>query len=213
MIQIFTLGSSSVYGVGSEVGGWGDLIKQALHKRMYSQGGEGEKYEVFNFAKSGATSEFIKDTFPELLKQYGRGGKIIIILNVGGNNAKAENSPDNYVSTIEEFSEEISGLLDFLKGKSSHVIAVGGGYYDETKVNPKPSPLTGGMSFFKNSRKKEFEARFKKIAEEKGIAFIEVGVTEKEWKEKYLYTDGLHPNRAGYELITDKILRELDKLL
>lgn len=213
MIQVFTLGSSSVYGVGGEVGGWGDLIKLALHKKMYMKGGVGEKYEVFNFAKSGATADFIKRTFPEQLKQYGRNGKIVTIIYIGGNNAKAENTPNNFVSTIEEFSEEISGLLDYLKEKSQHVIVVGSGYYDESKTNPKPNPLTGGKSYFKNTRKREFESRLKELSEERGIPFIEVGVSEEEWKEKYLYDDGLHPNKQGYKLISNKILVELNKLL
>jgi lysophospholipase L1-like esterase len=213
MVQIFTLGSSSVYGVGSGVGGWGDMVKQDLHERMYGKDGVGEKYEVFNFAKSGATAKFVIETFPSQLEQYGRGGKIISIVYVGGNNAKAEGTSDNFVSTIEEFNEEMTDLLELLKKKSSHFIAVGSGYYDESKVNPKSNPLTGGKSYFKNARKREFETRFKKLAEERNMPFIEVGVDEEEWKEKYLYMDGLHPNQAGYRLIADKILTELDKLL
>jgi lysophospholipase L1-like esterase len=173
----------------------------------------GEKYEVFNFAKSGATAKFVIETFPSQLEQYGRGGKIISIVYVGGNNAKAEGTSDNFVSTIEEFNEEMTDLLELLKKKSSHFIAVGSGYYDESKVNPKSNPLTGGKSYFKNARKREFETRFKKLAEERNMPFIEVGVDEEEWKEKYLYMDGLHPNQAGYRLIADKILTELDKLL
>lgn len=213
MTQVFTLGSSSVYGVGSPAGGWGDLIKQALHKKMYEKDGVGEKFEVFNFSKSGATTTFVKMSFPEQLKQYGRGGKVITIIYMGGNNAKAEGTPENFVSTVEEFSKEIAELLDLLKEKSSHVIAVGSGYYDESKTNPKPNPLTGGKSYFKNSRKREFESRFKELAEDRGMPFVEVGVDEQEWKDKYLYKDGLHPNQDGYELISKKILIELEKLL
>lgn len=35
MTQIFIIGSSSVYGVGAESSGWADLVKQALHRKMY----------------------------------------------------------------------------------------------------------------------------------------------------------------------------------
>lgn len=55
MIQIFILGSSTVYGVGAEHAGWADLIKQALHKKMYSENGSGEKYEIYNLGKSSGT--------------------------------------------------------------------------------------------------------------------------------------------------------------
>jgi lysophospholipase L1-like esterase len=128
---------------------------------------------------------------------------------VGGNNAKAEDAPDNFISSIEEYSEQMIKLLDLLKSKSDQVIAVGGGYYDESKVNPKPNPLTGGKSYFSNKRKARFEERFKDLCEEREIVFIEVGVGEEEWKEKYLYEDGLHPNKEGHKLIAEKVLKEI----
>lgn len=209
MIQVFIVGSSSVYGVGAKDGGWADLVKQSLHKKMYREGGTGEKYEIYNLGKSGATIDFVKKTFPQQLEQYGRDGKIITIVSVGGNNTKAENEPDNFISTLEEYSEQMVELLDLLKSKSNQVIAVGGGYYDESKTNPKPNPLTGGKSYFSNKRRAQFETRFKEICEEKGIAFIEVEVSEEEWKEKYLFEDGLHPNQAGHQLIAKKVLEEI----
>ena len=74
MKQIFILGASTAYGVGGEHGGWGDLIKQYAHSKMYGQSGAGEKYEVFNFALSGATVDFVTTTFPEQIKNYDRNG-------------------------------------------------------------------------------------------------------------------------------------------
>lgn len=213
MIQVFIIGSSSVYGVGGKNGGWADLIKQALHNKMYGENGVGEKYEIYNFGKSGATIDFVLKSFPRQLEQYGRDGKIITIVNVGGNNAKAEDRPDNFVSTIEEYSKEMSELLKMLKEKSDHVIAVGGGFYDESKTNPKPSPLTGGKSYHTNKRREEFQNRFKELCEERGITFVGVGVDEKEWKQEFLFKDGLHPNQLGHELICKNVLEELEKLL
>ena len=213
MTQIFFIGSSSVYGAGGECGGWADLVKQALHKKMYSDNGVGEKYEIYNLGKSGATIDFVQQNFPEQLKQYGRDGKIITIVYVGGNNAKAINQPDNFVSTLEEYSKEMSALLDMLKNNSSHVIAVGSGFYDESKTSPKISPFNGQKSYFNNQRKRQFESRFKELCDTKKIIFIEVDVAEDAWKKKFLYKDGLHPNKMGHELISKKVLIELEKLL
>src|SRR5512133_4042867 len=106
MIQIFILGSSMVYGVGGPNGGWADLIKQHLHKKMYGENGVGEKYEIYNFGKSGATIDFVKDTFKSQLDAYDRKQKTIILVSVGGNNTKAEETPDNFVSTPEEYESE-----------------------------------------------------------------------------------------------------------
>ncbi len=207
------LGSSSVYVVGAEVGGWADLVKQGLHKKMYSVGGVGEKYEVYNFGKSGATIDFVARTFPEQLKEYGRGGKIITVVSVGGNNARAKGEPDSFVSTLEQYTKEMSELLDLLRKLSSNVISVGGGFYDETKTSPKLSPFDGEKSYFKNERKKQFEARSRQLCDERGITFVGVDVTEEEWKEKYLSGDGLHPNQEGYNLIAGNVLAALEKMI
>ncbi|MFA6047342.1 MAG: SGNH/GDSL hydrolase family protein [Parcubacteria group bacterium] len=212
MIQIFLLGSSHVYGVGAETSGWADLVKQALHKKMYSENGIGEKYEIYNFGFSGATIDFVRDSFPEQLKRYSRGGEIIIVVSIGGNNAKAKDEPDNFVSSVEEYVKEMNNLLEFLKKSSNHVIMVGSGFYDESKTNPKTSPFDGRKSYFTNARKKEFQKYTKKICLEKEIIFVDIGVTDDEWKKKYLYRDGLHSNQQGHEYISKKVLAELSKL-
>ncbi len=212
MIQIFIIGSSTVYGVGGENGGWADMVKRTFHQKMYATGGIGEKVEVFNFAKAGAEIKFFIETFPVLINHYGRGGNIITIVSVGGNNIKAENRPDNFVSTLEEYSEQMSALFDTLKMHSDHVVAVGGGYYDESKTNPKDNPLTGGTSYFSNQRKQQFEKRLQGICLDKGVVFIRPDVSEEEWKREYLFRDGLHPNNKGHELIARMVMSEIEKL-
>ncbi len=211
--QVFIIGSSLVYGVGAEKSGWADLIKQFFHQKMYGEGGVGEQYEVFNFAKSGAKIQFAKRLFPILVKEYGRDGKIITIVSIGGNNAKAVDFPTNYVSTLEEYSAEMAELLDLLKEKSDVVIAVGGGYYDESKTNPKHNPFTGGKSFFKNERRKKFEQKFRELCSERGIVFVGVELNKEEWQQHYLYKDGLHPNQKGHSYIASNVIKVLEKEL
>src|SRR5690606_31230815 len=104
--QVFIMGSSHAYGVGASEAGWADLMKRHLHDKMFSEGGIGEQYEVFNFAKSGETIAFVKDLAPQILEQYGRGQKTIIIVSAGGNNTKAVDVHDNYVSTLTEYENE-----------------------------------------------------------------------------------------------------------
>lgn len=210
MIQIFLIGSSSVYGVGGSKGGWADRIKLALHQQMYGEDGVGEKYEIYNLGKSGATIDFVTNNFPAQLEQYGRGGKIITIVSVGGNYAKAEENPDNFVSSLEEYEAQMSKLMDLLKEKSNLVIAIGGGYYDESKTYPKPNPLTGGKSYFTNERKQKFEQAWKRICEEKGIPFVAVKIDQEEWVESYLFQDGLHPNDQGHQYIAEQVLKILE---
>lgn len=209
MTQIFMIGSSSVYGVGAENGGWADLVKQMLHQKMYEKNGIGEKHEIYNFGKSGAKIEFVKKLFPTLIEEYGRDGKIITIVAIGGNNSKAENDSTNFASTPEEYIAQMSELLDLFKEKSDVVIAVGSGYVDESKTNPKHDPLTGGKSYFTNERRKMFEQLWIELCNERGIFFVGVDLDEKEWQEEYLYEDGLHANQKGHQYIADKIMTVL----
>lgn len=182
MTQIFILGSSSVYGVGAEQAGWADLIKQKFHHHMYGPNGVGEMFEVYNFSKSGATVEFVQASFPQLRTLYGRSGSMISIVSVGGNNAKAVGTPDNYVSTVEEYIQQMSTLLDQLQVESDHIIAVGGGYYDESKTNPKLSPWGGRPSFFTNSRKKNLRKRCRYCASLKQYLLFQSSCLKKNGK-------------------------------
>ena len=206
MKQVFIVGASIAYGVGGAGGGWGELIKHYAHGLMYEDGGVGEKYEVFNFAKPGETVDFILDTFPDQLKQYGRGGELTTVVSVGGNSSKAVDTPDNFVSTVEEYVAEMKKLLTLLK-TASHVIIVSNSYVDESKTNPKLNPLNGTKSYFTNKRRSEFRAALKKLCEEQSVTFVDAdgGISPEEWKEHYLYSDGLHPNTAGHQYIFERI--------
>lgn len=211
--QFFMLGSSSLYGVGSSNAGFADLIKQYVHSKMYAEGGTGERYEVYNFGKSGATIEFVKEALPWLLQNYGRGGRLIFIVSVGGNNSKARNAPDNFVSTPEEYKQQIADLLLLLKQRSDRVIVVGNAFVDESKTSPKLDPLSGNVDYFTNARRRQFTGINKQICDQNGLDFVDVNVSQQEWIEKYLYEDGLHSNQAGHKLIFDAIKPLIDECL
>jgi len=213
MKQIFIFGSSSTYGVGGTKGGWAGLLKEKLHTKMYGEGGVGEALEVFNFGKSGATIDLVQDTYKKQLEIYGRDAEKIILLNVGGNNAKAINEPDNYVSEPEDYRKEIHSLLSNMKQDVSYVFFVEGGHYEEAKVYPKQSPFSNSVSYFSNARKQLFSQATKNVCNELGVTYIPVEVSEEEWIEKYAYKDGLHSNDAGYEYIFKNIWKHIEQLL
>jgi lysophospholipase L1-like esterase len=214
MKQVFILGASSVYGVGAESDGWGDLVKSYVHGKIYSLDGPGETCEVFNFAKAGSTVEFVASTFPWICENYQRGPELITLVSVGGNDAKAQNAPDNFVCTPNAFREKIANLCSVLKEHGKQVIFISNGYVDESKVSPKPSPFNdGNVSYFTNERRSQFNAITKEICESVGFDFVAVDCDKDTWINRYLYKDGLHPNQAGYELVFEALKPKLNKLL
>lgn len=63
----------------------------------------------------------------------------LVLINIGGNNSKAEGSPDNYISTPEEYRESVRNLFSEMKPFVDKIIFVSSGYIDESKTNPKIS--------------------------------------------------------------------------
>lgn len=215
MKQIFILGASSVYGVGAEHDGWGDLVKSYVHSKLYAPDGPSEACEVFNFAKPGSTVEFVTSTFPWICQNYLRdGAELLTLISVGGNDAKAQNSPDNYACTPEAFKQKITELCTALKVRSEHVIFVSNGFVDETKVNPKQSPFNDGtVSYFTNARRSQFNAITKEVCQAAGFDFVAVDCDKETWISKYLYKDGLHPNQAGYQQVFEALRPKLDAIV
>lgn len=213
MRQFFIFGASSVYGVGGEHG-WADLAKSYLHEKMYGPGGSGETDEVFNFAKSGATAEWIAETAAWAFASYGRGGEIVTLVSAGGNDAKAKDTPDNFVCSPEDFRDKMARLLDLLQRHSQRVIFVGNSPVDESKTSPKPSPFGDGrVAYFSNARRNLFNGIARELCESRGIEFITAGVAEEIWIANYLFADGLHPNQAGYRKIFEAVQPAIERAL
>lgn len=210
MKQIFILGASSVYGVGAEQAGWGDLVKSYVHNKMYGPDGTGEICEVFNFSKAGSTVEFVAQTFPWICENYQRTKELTILVSVGGNDARAKDTPEGYACSPEAFKDKVTNLANLLKDHAKNVIFVSNGYVDESKVNPKPSPFDNSVSYFTNQRRSQFNAITKEICQSLGIDFVAVDCNQDVWIKNYLYKDGLHPNQAGYELVFQAVKPKVD---
>jgi lysophospholipase L1-like esterase len=204
MTQVFILGDSVAYGVGAAQAGWADLLKQWLFKQMYSEGGTGETYELFNFAYPGGGIEFVLETQLKQMDAYRRDDKIIAVACTGGNNAKAVGDPHSFVSSPEEYKQLVTTLLDRLQQQADAVIALPSlVVVDETKVCPKINPFTGKKSFFTNERIAQFNRMFQELCQAQDVSFVYT--SPEGWAETCLYTDGLHPNQVGHQRLYDQI--------
>lgn len=214
MVQVFIFGASVAHGVGAKNSGWADLLKQHLNGKMYSASGVGEKYQLHNFALSGAQAEFVIATSGDQLKFYRQGGKTIAIVCVGGNNVKAENDPKNYVSSVEEYAQLMEQLLGKLRQKVDSLLVLPALVaVDESRTNPKHNPITGDKSYFSNDRIIMFNYALMKLCDRLGAQYVDINVSPEEWVKRYLYTDGLHPNQGGHQYIFEKVANVVDGLL
>ncbi len=213
MTQIFIFGSSSAYGVGGEHGGWADMLKNYLHQMMYKINGFGEVCEIYNFAKPGATVDFVQQNFLQQLKTYMDEKHTLAIVAIGSNNAKARGMPDHFISSPEDFSAEMLQLLTDIKSQVTQVLVIGYTYCDETKTTPKPSLSNQNWSYFWNARTQHFNDIVKKHCVELGLTHVNVTVSPDDWIATCLYKDGLHPNDAGYQAIFASLTPHIDAFI
>ena len=214
MSQIFVFGASIAYGVGAEKSGWADLLKQSLHAKMYGDDGVGEEYELYNFSQPGAQVEFVIATYVDQLRFYRRSGKVIALVETGGNNTKAIDNPTNYVSSLEEYEQLMRHLLTKLQKDVDELIVLPSlPPVDESKTNPDSNPLTGEHSYFTNDRIIMFNHTLMKLCDELGITYIDIDISPEEWVKNCQYKDGLHPNQAGHQYIFEKVSKVVEGLL
>jgi lysophospholipase L1-like esterase len=211
MAQIICMGASTVYGVGGPNGGWADMLKLSLHRQMYSDTHADEAHEVFIFAKSGVTVDFIAAGCEQRIEDYKRSGRrMVVVLSVGLNNAKAIGRPEGFVSSPEDYATQIQELLKCLVEKADAVICVGFTPVDESKTTQKINPFTGKPSFFFNDRIVMFNSVFRHAVEEAGdaVQFVDLfnAASQLDWSNGYLSSDGLHPNDKGHRWIYGQVL-------
>ncbi len=214
MTQIFIFGASTAYGSGAELAGWGDLLKQSMLTKMYGKDGPGEKCEVYNFAQHGATIEFVLVAAPEQLKYYRKSGKVVAVVQVGGNNIKAKGTPDGFVVSLEEYENLMSQLIERLRvGVDELVMLDALMPVDESKTNPEIDKTTGRKSYFTNDRIFLFNHALGKLCRKYKVHHIDLTTDPKEWVKDRVSADGLHPNQAGHRYIFDKVSPQIEKLL
>lgn len=204
--QFFIFGASGAYGVGGTSGGWAGLIKNHVHERLYGANPMGEVAEVYAFAKPGAVTAFVRDTFQEQLKLYTRGQATTAFISVGLNDTRAVETPTGFVSNEVDFTESMTALLGELSGAVDTVVILGFIPVDESKLTPKINPMDGRKTYFFNNRIAAFNALLKKACGAfENVHYVNVSNLADDWTERYLFKDGLHPNDAGHRLIFEKL--------
>jgi lysophospholipase L1-like esterase len=216
-VQVFCIGASTLYGVGSTKGGLPDLLKQELHSSMYGSADLGETHEVYNLAVPGAVIGDLAERCQLELKTISKPGRLkLVIVQLGANNAKAIDRPDNYVSTPEEYRQEAFDFLSVLKKLSDVIVCMGLRPMDQAKVMPIVKDKEKNRAvYFPNERLAQFEKILGEVTESLGIKFIPMfeELAKKDPEYKLGWRDGIHPNDAGHRFMYEKVRPMIMELL
>lgn len=211
--QIICLGASSLYGVGHTKGGWPELLKADIHKKQYGPNGKGQVNEVYSIGVPGATLSDMKERTEICLKTIRKPKRqVICVLQLGANDAKALDNPDNFFTTTEDYKKKITEFLGTVNELSDKAVCLGLFPMDQDKVMPvSKNPKT----YFSNERIRKFEKILCDTAESLGMNALPVfqEAVQSNWINEYQYRDGIHPNDKGYQWLYQKVKPEIEKLL
>lgn len=217
MKTVLMFGASITHGVGGEHGGWADMLKVDMHKAMYGEGASGESCTVYELGIPGNTSRDVVGRFEaETLARIPEKNpeQTFIIFSAGTNDSKATSSPDNYLHSPDEYSTNVRAFIRLAKEHAKHVLCIGILPVDQAKTNPKLNPITGTNSYFTNGRIKRFEDALVSACKQEGVHCVPLfDNVPKDWDERYLFNDGLHPNTKGHKWIYEYVKPHIDKVM
>lgn len=122
MKKTIVIGASMHYGVGSAVGSWVDIYRKQILSDSFGPNGVGEYSQIYNLSIPGATSSnathFMRP-FVEQLNSIAPKLETQIIISIGANNTKAVDTPENFLSTPEEYIADMALLINQAKELAS----------------------------------------------------------------------------------------------
>lgn len=205
MAQILFFGGSSVEGVGDPEGGWVERFKREIHQKMYGPEKRGS-HSVYNLGILGNASSQVLERIPyELPGRQWDGRQFVVVLSIGTNDSKAEDSPANYVSNVQEFMVNMQSIVDFVRSYTSHIAVVGLTPIDDTRTRPSTD-----NNYFTQGRVQEFNSALMDVAQSNHLQAIELydSMLALDWRAM-LYDDGLHLNEVGHEWLYQRVRQPL----
>jgi len=197
MFGILVCGDSIAFGRGESPSvGWTGRLKAHFESLAFHNC-------LFNLGIPGDTSTNLLKRFETEIKyrvKYLReGDKYIVIIAIGINDTRGLGSPDKLQTKQSKFQKNISKLIEVAKKYTKHVVVVGLTPVDEDITNPFEN------TYFTNDRVCEYDEILKKSSRKCKIHYVNLFDTIIKLKYKKLLTDGVHPNKKGYNEIYKKI--------
>ncbi len=208
-MRVLVFGDSITQGYWDTEGGWVNRLRKHYDEMRVEDLQTRDDPEIFNLGVSADTSDSLLQRIePETVARKGTSDVLpAVIVQIGVNDSSSHG--DNIWVPIVNYSDNLHDIIAKLKTKSSKIIFIGMSSVDDTKTNP----VSWGNYFYKNEAIKIYEDSMAEVAKQNDIPFIPIFdkfKTAFDAGNNFL-PDGLHPNNAGHQLITDIVLPELDK--
>lgn len=208
-MRVLVFGDSTTQGFWDTEGGWVARLRKHYDARQLEDLSNRNEPTIFNLGISGGRSDTILARFDAETAARDNGEELIIIVCTGLNDSYREGQ-DRFKSNPEQYETNLRELAHKAKKHSDKILFVGLIAPDENKT----MPVFWKDIYYIRERVKLFEGIMQKVAEEKGISFVPIFEKFKYQAENQnLWTDGLHPNNDGHELIYQLVRPELEKII
>lgn len=193
-------------------GGWVQRVRQDYARAYIASGFMGNDYYVLNVSISGDTTNQILDRMDaDITTRTLHGETPLIVIAVGTNDARIDGQTP--VMSLQQYATNIGKLIDKAAEYAAreHILVVGLPGCDE----PHSTPLSWAPSTFTNVRLLEFETAARQVSEAGGVVFVPLVEVFMQHMQagKDLFSDALHPNDVGHELIYTQVKPAIDAVL
>jgi len=205
-MRILIFGDSITQSSSDVNGGWVGLLRNSYIKKCLEDNGV-DPPSIYNLGVSADSSNDLLLRFVnEIVARASE--DILIVVAIGVNDSRTIAGAD--YSNTKRYEQNLEKILRQSKQYTNKTLFIGLTSCDEALSNPVAWDDVG----FTNDRVKEFNTTLKNFCQSNKVPFVEILEAFSEASQKTnLFTDGLHPNSAGHQLIADLVKPELDKLI
>jgi lysophospholipase L1-like esterase len=211
-MRTLVFGASITQGFWDTKGGWAQHLRTHYDTLKLQDITKEDDYpDIFNLGISGNTTRDLLKRFQnEASARIRKNDNSIIIFSIGTNNAAVEKNGNEW-SNPPQYEQELEELINQAREFTNKIMLVGLPPCDETRT----TPVSWMDLNYANARLLLFDKTARAVCARHQIihvaTFEPMQAQIKEGKD--LFTDGLHPNDEGHELIFQLVRPELDKLI
>ena len=206
-MRVLVFGDSITQGFWDLDGGWVARLRRTYDKQMID-GVNDDPPTLFNLGVSGDSSDDIVARFDSEAKARKNSENLAIVFAVGVNDSRTK--ADTEFSNTERYQDNLNQLWLSAKQLTDKLLFVG----LTPCVESRTTPVRWGDTGYTNDRIQAFDKTLKDFCEQNNLAFVEVFETfQTKQQTTELLPDGLHPNKAGHQLIADIVGPKIAELV